>query len=38
LADFKNSSLLKLLGWFQRRRFLKIDQSETIISCGGHVG
>jgi hypothetical protein len=22
---------------FQRRRFLKIDQSETIIACGGHV-
>jgi hypothetical protein len=23
--------------WFQRRRFLKIGQSETIIACGGHV-
>jgi hypothetical protein len=22
---------------FQRRRFLKIGQSETTISCGGHV-
>jgi hypothetical protein len=22
---------------FQRRRFLDIDQSETRISCGGHV-
>jgi hypothetical protein len=22
---------------FHRRRFLKIDQSETRISCGGHV-
>ena len=22
---------------FQRRRILEIDQSETIISCGGHV-
>jgi hypothetical protein len=22
---------------FQRRRFLEIDQSETIIACGGHV-
>jgi hypothetical protein len=21
----------------QRRRFLKIGQSETIIACGGHV-
>jgi hypothetical protein len=23
--------------WFQRRRFLKIDQSETKIACGGYV-
>jgi hypothetical protein len=23
--------------WFQRRRFLKIGQSETRIACGGHV-
>jgi hypothetical protein len=23
---------------FQRRRFLEIDQSETRIACGGHVG
>jgi hypothetical protein len=22
---------------FQRRRFLKIDHSETRIACGGHV-
>jgi hypothetical protein len=22
---------------FQRRRFLKIDQSQTRIACGGHV-
>jgi hypothetical protein len=22
---------------FQRKRFLEIDQSETIIACGGHV-
>jgi hypothetical protein len=22
---------------FQRRRFSEIDQSETIIACGGHV-
>jgi hypothetical protein len=22
---------------FQRRRFLKINQSETRIACGGHV-
>jgi hypothetical protein len=23
--------------WFQRRRFLEIDQSETRIACDGHV-
>ena len=23
--------------WFQMRRFLEIDQSETRIACGGHV-
>jgi hypothetical protein len=23
--------------WFQRRRFLEIDQSETRIACGSHV-
>jgi hypothetical protein len=23
--------------WFQRRRFLEIDQSETRIARGGHV-
>jgi hypothetical protein len=23
--------------WFQRRRFLKIGQSETRIACGSHV-
>jgi hypothetical protein len=26
-----------LVKWFQRRRFLKIGQSETRIACGGHV-
>jgi hypothetical protein len=26
-----------LAKWFQRRRFKKIGQSETIIACGGHV-
>jgi hypothetical protein len=26
-----------LIKWFQRRRFLEIDQSETRIACGGHV-
>jgi hypothetical protein len=26
-----------LVKQFQRRRFLKIDQSETRIACGGHA-
>jgi hypothetical protein len=26
-----------LAKWFQRRRFLEIDQSEKRIACGGHV-
>jgi hypothetical protein len=26
-----------LAKWFQRRRFLEIDQSEIRIACGGHV-
>ena len=26
-----------LAKWFQRRRFLEINQSETRIACGGHV-
>ena len=26
-----------LAKWFQRRRFLDNDQSETRIACGGHV-
>jgi hypothetical protein len=26
-----------LAKWFQRRRFLKIGQSETRIACSGHV-
>jgi hypothetical protein len=26
-----------LAQWFQRRRFLKIGQSETRIACDGHV-
>jgi hypothetical protein len=28
---------IPLAEWFQRRRFLKIGQSETRIACGGHV-
>ena len=26
-----------LAKWFQGRRILEIDQSETRIACGGHV-
>jgi hypothetical protein len=26
-----------LAKWFQRRRFLEIDQSETRMACVGHV-
>jgi hypothetical protein len=26
-----------LAKWFQRRRFLEIDQSETRIACGGNI-
>jgi hypothetical protein len=26
-----------LAEWFQRRRYLEIDQSETRMACGGHV-
>ena len=26
-----------LAKWFQRRKYLEIDQSETRIACGGHV-
>jgi hypothetical protein len=26
-----------LAKWFQRRRFLETDKSETRIACGGHV-
>jgi len=29
--------LLYLAKWFQRRRFLEIDQPETRIAYGGHV-
>jgi hypothetical protein len=34
-ASYKVS--VHLAKWFQRRRFLEIDQSETRIACGGHV-
>jgi hypothetical protein len=26
-----------LAKWFQRRRFLEIDQLETRIACGSHI-
>jgi hypothetical protein len=26
-----------LAKWFQMRRFLEIDQSETLIACGGRI-
>jgi hypothetical protein len=26
-----------LAKWFQRRRILKISQSETRVACGGHA-
>jgi hypothetical protein len=26
-----------LAKWFQRRKFLEIDQSKTRIACGSHV-
>ena len=29
--------LLYLIKWFQWRRFLEINQSETRMACGGHV-
>jgi hypothetical protein len=34
-ASYQVSVHLAML--FQRRRFIKIDQSETRIACGGHV-
>jgi hypothetical protein len=34
-ASYQISVHLAML--FQRRTFLKIDQSETRIACGGHV-
>jgi hypothetical protein len=35
--DASNQVSVHLAKWFQRRRFLKIGQSETRIACGGHV-
>ena len=35
--DASYQVLVHLAKWFQRRRFLKIGQSETRIACGGHV-
>jgi hypothetical protein len=28
--------LVNLAKWFQKKRYLEIDQSETRIACGGH--
>jgi hypothetical protein len=35
--DASYQVLVHLVKQFQRRRFLKINQSETRIACGGHV-
>jgi hypothetical protein len=35
--DASYQVLVHLVKQFQRRRFLKIGQSETRIACGGHV-
>jgi hypothetical protein len=35
--DASYKVLVHLAKQFQRRRFLKIGQSETRIACGGHV-
>jgi hypothetical protein len=35
--DASNQVSVHLAKWFQRRRFKKIDQSETRIAYGGHV-
>jgi hypothetical protein len=35
--DVSYQVLVHLAKRFQRRRFLKIGQSETRIACGGHV-
>jgi hypothetical protein len=36
-VDDSYQVLVHLAKRFQRRRFLKIGQSETRIACGGHV-
>ena len=35
--DASHQVSVHLAKWFQRRRFKKIDQSETRIASGGHV-
>ena len=35
--DASYHASVHLAMWFQRRRFLEIDQSETKIACGGHI-
>jgi hypothetical protein len=38
-SSIKNAhfTLICLAKWFQRKRFLEIDQSKIRIACGGHV-
>jgi hypothetical protein len=35
--DASYELLVQLAKWFQRRRFLEINQSETRNVCGGHI-
>jgi hypothetical protein len=35
--DASYQVLVQLAKKFEGKRFLEIDQSETIIACGGHV-
>ena len=35
--DASYQVMVHLAKQFQRRRFSEIDQSDTIIACGGHV-
>jgi hypothetical protein len=36
-VDASYKVLVHLAKWFQRRRFLEIDQLETRIACGSHI-
>jgi hypothetical protein len=35
--DASYQASVHLAKWFQRRRFLEINQLETRIACGGHA-